>query len=146
MAPADAAYAPSVPGTRAPGAADSGVDAGSTAPAADAAIGVTPEVLAAADWIAAENTRKASALYGKVALNKLGVGGHSIGSANAFIAGRDPRFATSVHVACGSLDNVNDPFATTTGQGGKAPMHPVAESQSSLQSAARTRSLVPDAD
>ncbi|MFM2416336.1 MAG: hypothetical protein RL385_1059 [Pseudomonadota bacterium] len=213
MVPADAAPAPSVPGTLAPGVADSGVDAGSTAQTADAAISVTPEVkipavtstsgpgpyktqqdlasgplgksglfrplqlgesgekhpvfvwgcggtttpstyadllseiashgivviaeveeigdngaplLAAADWIAAENTRKDSALYGKLALNKLGVGGHSIGSVNAFIAGKDSRFATSVHVAGGSLDNVNDPFAATTGQGGKALKHPVA--------------------
>jgi hypothetical protein len=83
-------------------------------------------LLSAADWMAAENARTDSALHGKLDLTKLGLGGHSIGSVNSFLAGKDPRWTTTVHVAGGSLDDVNDPFANTTGQGGKSLVHPVA--------------------
>ena len=81
---------------------------------------------AAVDWILAEHTREGSALRGVVATDKIAVGGHSIGSANAFFIANDARLTTSIHIAGGSLDNVNDPFATTTGMGGKKLIHPVA--------------------
>jgi hypothetical protein len=80
----------------------------------------------AIDWIIAENTREGSALRGMVATDKIALGGHSIGSANAFFVANDPRLTTTIHVAGGSLDNVNDPFAATTGMGGKKLTHPVA--------------------
>lgn len=83
-------------------------------------------LLAAADWMVAENARADSPFYQKLDVTKLGVGGHSIGSVNSFIVGPDPRWTTSVHVAGGSLDNVNDPSAPTTGKGGKSLTHPTA--------------------
>ena len=57
---------------------------------------------------------------------RLGAGGHSIGSVNAFLFADDPRLRTTIHVAGGSLDDVNDPFAPTTGLGGKSLIHPTA--------------------
>jgi hypothetical protein len=83
-------------------------------------------LLAAADWMLAENGKADSPLYQKLEATKLGVGGHSIGSVNSFIAGPDPRWTTTVHVAGGSLDDVNDPNAATTGKGGKSLVHPTA--------------------
>jgi hypothetical protein len=58
--------------------------------------------------------------------SKIALGGHSIGSVNAFLVADDPRLTTTVHVAGGSLDDVNDPFAETTGSGGRGLVHPVA--------------------
>jgi len=83
-------------------------------------------LLAAADWIVAENERADSPLYHKLNTSRLGLGGHSIGSVNSFLAGTDPRWTTTIHVAGGSLDNVNDPSAPTTGKGGKSLIHPTA--------------------
>ncbi len=81
---------------------------------------------AAIDWIIAENEKSGGPFFGKVATDKIALGGHSIGSANSFYIADDPRLTTSIHVAGGSLDNVNDPFAETTGMGGKRLVHPVA--------------------
>ena len=81
---------------------------------------------AALEWILAENARQGSDLYQKIDATKVGVGGHSIGSVNSFYVAPDPRFATSIHVAGGSLDDVNSVNAPTTGMGGKKLTHPVA--------------------
>jgi hypothetical protein len=83
-------------------------------------------LLAAADWIVAENARQGSELFGMLDTTRLALGGHSIGSVNSFLAGVDKRWTTTVHVAGGSLDNVNDPNAPTTGMGGKNLIHPTA--------------------
>jgi hypothetical protein len=92
-----------------------------------AAIGDNASVFKASlDWIIAENARAASPLYGKLDTTKIAAGGHSIGSVNAFLFGSDPRLSTTIHVAGGSLDNVNNPSAPTTGIGGKALIHPTA--------------------
>jgi hypothetical protein len=78
------------------------------------------------DWIIAENARAASPFFGVVETGKIALGGHSIGSANSFFIADDPRLTTTIHVAGGSLDDVRDPFAPTTGMGGKRLVHPVA--------------------
>ena len=83
-------------------------------------------LLAALDWVLAENERSDSAFYHKLNTARIGLGGHSIGSVNSFLAGPDPRWKTTLHVAGGSLDNVNDPSAPTTGMGGKSLIHPTA--------------------
>lgn len=83
-------------------------------------------LLAALDWILAENERADSEFYHKLNTSRVGLGGHSIGSVNSFLAGPDPRWTTTLHVAGGSLDNVRDPSAPTTGMGGKALIHPTA--------------------
>jgi hypothetical protein len=83
-------------------------------------------LLAALDWVLAENERADSEFYHKLDPARIGLGGHSIGSVNSFLAGPDPRWKTTLHVAGGSLDNVNDPSAPTTGMGGKALIHPTA--------------------
>lgn len=81
---------------------------------------------AAIDWITAENERADSMFHRRVDVSKIALGGHSIGSANSFFVADDPRLTTTIHVAGGSLDDVNDPFAATTGMGGKRLVHPVA--------------------
>jgi hypothetical protein len=81
---------------------------------------------ASLDWLIAENGRSDSAFYGKLDTTRVAAGGHSIGSVNAFAFGTDPRLATTIHIAGGSLDNVNDPSAPTTGMGGKMLLHPTA--------------------
>ena len=81
---------------------------------------------AALDWLDAENGRAQSALSGKLDTRMAAIGGHSIGSVNAFIVAPGPRWVTSIHVAGGSLDNVRDPRAPTTGKGGKALLRPAA--------------------
>jgi len=78
------------------------------------------------DWIVAENDRVDSPFYQRLNVDKIALGGHSIGSVNSFYLATDPRLTTTLHVAGGSLDNVNDPFAPTTGMGGKKLVHPVA--------------------
>jgi len=83
-------------------------------------------LLAALDWVLAENERSDSEFYHKLNTSRIGLGGHSIGSVNSFLAGPDPRWTSTLHVAGGSLDNVNDPSAPTTGKGGKSLIHPTA--------------------
>lgn len=80
----------------------------------------------ALSWLVDENRRSASVFFGKLDTVQAAVGGHSIGSVNSFIVAADPRWKTSIHVAGGSLDNVRDPRAPTTGQGGKKLTHPTA--------------------
>ena len=80
----------------------------------------------AIDWVIAENARADSALYQHLDTTKIALGGHSIGSVNSFYIASDPRLSTTIHIAGGSLDNVNDPFAATTGLGGAKLVHPVA--------------------
>jgi hypothetical protein len=81
---------------------------------------------AAIDWVITENGREQSELFQKLDTSKIGLGGHSIGSANSFIVGPDPRLTTTIHIAGGSLDMAGDINAATTGSGGKALTHPVA--------------------
>jgi dienelactone hydrolase len=81
---------------------------------------------AAIDWLVSEASRTDSVFYAKLDTSKIGLGGHSIGSANAFIVGTDPRLTTTIHVAGGSLDMPGDINAATTGSGGKRLIHPVA--------------------
>jgi hypothetical protein len=78
------------------------------------------------DWVVSESKRSDSIFYQKLDTDKIAVGGHSIGSANTFFIAADPRLTTTIHIAGGSLDNVNDPYAATTGKGGKGLIHPVA--------------------
>lgn len=78
------------------------------------------------EWLLAENGRAGSAFEGKLDPDRIGAGGHSIGSVNTFLFGPDPRLRTTIHVAGGSLDDVNDPFAATSGRGGKGLVHPAA--------------------
>jgi len=81
---------------------------------------------AAIDWLLAENARAASPFFGKLDPKRIAAGGHSIGSVNTFLIATDARLTTTVHVAGGSLDDINDPSAPTTGKGGKSLIHPVA--------------------
>ncbi|HKP57366.1 MAG TPA: hypothetical protein VJV78_11630, partial [Polyangiales bacterium] len=81
---------------------------------------------AAIDWLIAENMRADSPFFKKLDTSKIGLGGHSIGSANSFIVGPDPRLTTTLHVAGGSLDMPGNINAPTTGKGGKGLVHPVA--------------------
>ena len=67
-----------------------------------------------------------SDFFHKLDVSKVGIGGHSIGSANAFLVADDPRLTTSIHVAGGSLDMAGNINAETTGSGGKRLTHPVA--------------------
>jgi hypothetical protein len=83
-------------------------------------------LLEALDWLLSENERPDSVLYQHLDTTKIAAGGHSIGSANTFFIAADPRLTTTVHIAGGSLDDVNDPFAPTTGMGGKKLVHPAA--------------------
>jgi len=90
-------------------------------------IGDDGDVLTASlDWILAENERPDGPFFGKLDPANVAAGGHSIGSVNTFLMADDPRLRTTIHVAGGSLDNVNDPFAPTTGMGGRALVHPTA--------------------
>jgi hypothetical protein len=93
--------------------------------AAVSQIGDDGDVLTAhLDWLLAKNERADSLLFGKLDTAQIAAGGHSIGSVNTFFMATDARLRTTIHVAGGSLDNVNDPFAPTTGMGGKALVHP----------------------
>jgi len=83
-------------------------------------------LIAALEWLIAENERPESMFFGKLDTAKVAAGGHSIGSVNTFLIADDPRLTTTIHVAGGSLDDVNDPFAPTTGLGGKGLVHPAA--------------------
>jgi len=78
------------------------------------------------DWIIDENNRAQSVFYQKVDTDKIALGGHSIGSVNSFLVATDPRITTTIHVAGGSLDDIYDPNAETTGKGGRSLVHPVA--------------------
>jgi hypothetical protein len=90
-------------------------------------IGDDGDVLTATlDWIIAEASRMGGAFNGKLDTTKIAAGGHSIGSVNTFFMAADPRLTTTIHVAGGSLDNVNDPFAPTSGSGGRGLVHPTA--------------------
>jgi hypothetical protein len=81
---------------------------------------------AAIDWMISEDARAQSEFFGKLDRSKIALGGHSIGSANSFLVGPDPRLTTTIHVAGGSLDMAGDINAPTTGSGGKRLTHPVA--------------------
>lgn len=78
------------------------------------------------DWLLAENERSGSIFQGKLDPSRIAAGGHSIGSVNTFLFASDPRVLTTLYVAGGSLDDVNDPNAPTTGMGGKALTRPAA--------------------
>lgn len=59
---------------------------------------------ASLEWIIKENQRPQSIFYQKLDIAKIALGGHSIGSVNAFAIADDPRLTTTIHVAGGSLD------------------------------------------
>lgn len=59
---------------------------------------------ASLEWIISENGRPRSIFYQKLDTTKIALGGHSIGSVNAFAIADDPRLTTTIHVAGGSLD------------------------------------------
>jgi len=59
---------------------------------------------ASLDWIIRENQRPQSIFYQKLNAGKIALGGHSIGSVNAFAIADDPRLTTTIHVAGDSLD------------------------------------------
>jgi len=69
---------------------------------------------------------QSSEFFGKLDRSKIALEGHSIGSADSFLVGPDPRLTTTIHVAGGSLDMAGDINAPTTGSGGKRLTHPVA--------------------
>jgi hypothetical protein len=83
-------------------------------------------LIAALDWLVGEHGRPASMFFDKLDIERVAAGGHSIGSVNTFFIAGDPRLTTTVHVAGGSLDDVNNPFAPTSGLGGMRLVHPVA--------------------
>jgi hypothetical protein len=90
-------------------------------------IGDDGDVLRASlDWIIAENARADGPFFETLDVARIAAGGHSIGSVNAFMMADDPRLTTSVHVAGGSLDDVRDISAPTTGMGGERLTHPAA--------------------
>lgn len=62
------------------------------------------EQIASLEWLTAENARMGSPLFGKLDLDKVGAGGHSLGSVSTFAIGDDPRIDTTIHVAGGSFD------------------------------------------
>lgn len=78
------------------------------------------------DWLLEENERPDSPFHDKLDGSRIAAGGHSIGSVNTFLWADDPRLTTTIHVAGGSLDDVDDPFAPTTGVGGMGLVHPAA--------------------
>ena len=51
---------------------------------------------------------QSSEFFGKLDRSKIALEGHSIGSANSFLVGPDPRLTTTIHVAGGSLDMAGD--------------------------------------
>jgi hypothetical protein len=69
---------------------------------------------ASLDWIIAQNERPQSVFFHKLDTTKIAVGGHSIGSVNAFAIASDPRLTTSIHVAGGSLGNQGSSALTLT--------------------------------
>jgi hypothetical protein len=77
-------------------------------------------------WLSNEASRSGSPFYGKLATDVVAVGGHSIGSVNSFFVAPDKRWKTSIHVAGGSLDDVRNVRAPTTGIGGSKLVHPTA--------------------
>lgn len=61
------------------------------------------QMLDALDWIAAENEREASPFFGRVAVDKVAVMGHSCGGLQAVKASVDPRVTTVVVLNSGMM-------------------------------------------
>jgi dienelactone hydrolase len=61
------------------------------------------QMLDALDWIAAENGREASPFFGRVAVDKVAVMGHSCGGLQAVRASVDPRVTTAVVLNSGMM-------------------------------------------
>lgn len=79
------------------------------------------EIIAALNWLEAQNNQASSPYYGKLDLTRIAAGGHSRGSISTFAAARDPRIRTTIHVAGGSFDgngpsNLRNPAAYTCGE------------------------------
>ncbi|MBN1699867.1 MAG: hypothetical protein JW881_20320 [Spirochaetales bacterium] len=62
------------------------------------------EMIAAMDWLAAQNGNSGSTYYRKLNTDKIAAGGHSMGSLTTFGCADDPRLTTTIHVAGGSFD------------------------------------------
>jgi hypothetical protein len=58
------------------------------------------------DWLLAENERSDSALFGKLATDKISVGGHSRGSLETYKIASDPRITNTIHVDGGQFDGM----------------------------------------
>lgn len=56
------------------------------------------------DWVFAENERSGSDLMGKLDLENVAVGGHSLGSLSTYDMADDPRIANTIHVDGGTFD------------------------------------------
>lgn len=79
------------------------------------------EMVAALDWLMAENERAGSPYHGKLDPERIALGGHSRGSLSTFGAAADPRVVTTIHVAGGSFDgngprNLRNPTAYIAGE------------------------------
>ncbi len=66
--------------------------------------GIGRELTNAIDWLTQENSNRRSEFYGKVDLDHIAAGGHSMGSISTFAIADDPRLSTTIHVAGGSFD------------------------------------------
>ncbi len=78
------------------------------------------ELVAALDWLIAQNQDRTSVLYQKVDTSKVAAGGHSLGSITTFAMADDSRLSTTIHVAGGSFDgkgprNLRNPAAYING-------------------------------
>jgi hypothetical protein len=62
------------------------------------------EMVAAVDWVIAENEKADSSLFGKMDTTKVAAMGYSMGALAASSAGADPRWTTTVHVSGGTSD------------------------------------------
>jgi dienelactone hydrolase len=80
------------------------------------------EMIAAIDWLIAENKRSGSPYFQKLDEMKIGVGGHSFGSNSAMTASSDPRVKAFVHTAgsgfrgAGKALNLQQPAAFICGE------------------------------
>lgn len=66
--------------------------------------GTGTELTNAIAWLTQQNNNRSSDLYGKVDLDHIAAGGHSMGSISTFAIADDPRLTTTIHVAGGSFD------------------------------------------
>lgn len=77
------------------------------------------------DWIENQNRNSRSEFYGKVDMNNVAAGGHSMGSIGTFNMADDPRLTTTIHVAGGSFSgtgprNLKNPAIYISGTGDMA--------------------------
>lgn len=86
-------------------------------PAAQQGLGVSNsyhDVLAGVDWAIAENSRKGSPYYGRIATSQIAVSGHSCGGLQAIQAGADPRIKTVIIHNSGVFTDGTNPIRGIT--------------------------------